>query len=63
MTTIDVQFSDSTNTTITSYFSSPQDVDVWPNSGQLDTSDARWKTFYSAQSAEIQAVIPAPSAD
>lgn len=61
MTTVNVQFSDSSESTIISYFSSPQDPEVWPNTGTVETTDARWKTYYEAQSPNIQPYLPSPS--
>lgn len=60
MTTIYVQFSDDTDTTIISYFSCPQDPDVWPNQGTIESNDPRWKTYYDQQSPFIQGFMPAP---
>ncbi|MDR5815780.1 hypothetical protein QCE62_19525 [Caballeronia sp. LZ033] len=60
MTTIYVQFSDDTDTTIISYFSCPQDPDVWANQGTIDSSDPRWKVYFDAQSPFIQGLIPNP---
>lgn len=57
-----VQFSDSAETTITSYFAGPQDPAVWINQGAIDVSDPRWKAFYNAQSALMQQGLPVPTA-
>lgn len=59
---VNIQFSDSTNTVIISYFNSPQDPSVFPNQGQIDTSDARYVTWYDEQSFFAQMALPAPSA-
>lgn len=56
---INVQFSDNTEERVVGYFSSPQDPTVWPNMGQIDTSDARWKTYYDAQPDTVKSLIPA----
>lgn len=58
MTTIYVQFSDDTATTIISCFSCPQDPEVWPNQGAVESNDSRWKTYYDAQSSFIQGFLP-----
>lgn len=61
MTTINVQFADSTQAVIISYFAGPQDPDVWPNQGVIDASDARWAAFYKIFSGQIQTGMPIPS--
>lgn len=60
MTTINVQFSDSTKSTIISAFSCPQDSEVYPNQGQVDATDPMWHTYYAdlpASSAQF-AIAP-----
>ncbi|WP_131542583.1 hypothetical protein [Paraburkholderia hospita] len=59
--TLNVQFSDSTETTITSYFGCPQDALAWPNQGTVDPADARWKTYYESLPTLIKAALPTPS--
>ncbi len=59
MTTLNVQFADSTSAVITAYLDSPQDPATWPNQGQIETTDPRWKTFYDAGLC-INAGMPAP---
>ncbi|MFP3652308.1 MULTISPECIES: hypothetical protein [Burkholderia] len=46
MTTINVQFSDSTESEVVAYFASPQDPEAYQHLGTIDTSDARWASFY-----------------
>lgn len=48
-----VQFSDSTQTKIISWFGSPQDPDVWPNQGQVEEDDPRY----------IEYLNPSPTAE
>lgn len=62
MTTINVQFSDATETTIVSYFAGPQDPAVFPNQGTVSQDDARYKTFFDGVYPEFQNGLPAPSA-
>lgn len=62
MTEICIQFSDSTETAIVSYFGSPQDPEVFQNYAQIDTSDTRWKAYFDEQTPEIQANLPQPIA-
>lgn len=57
---LDVQFSDATESTIVSYFAGPQDPQVFPNQGQVDTSDSRWKTFFDSLPAYVQQYLPTP---
>jgi hypothetical protein len=61
MTALNVQFSDSTQATIIAYFSSPQDPSEYANLGTVDTSDARWKTFYNSLGPIEQEGLPAPT--
>jgi hypothetical protein len=58
---INVQFADSTNTSIISYLGCPQDPKVWSNLGTVATNDDRWKSYYDAQSTFIQQYLPSPS--
>lgn len=58
---VNIQFSDSTEQVIVSYFAGPQDPDVFQNLGTVDTSDARWKTYYDSQPAPLQSCFPAPT--
>jgi hypothetical protein len=60
MSTINVEYSDGTETTVTGFFGSTQDPEVFPNQGTLETSDARWKTYYEAQPAAMQSMLPPP---
>ncbi|MFP1728043.1 hypothetical protein ACLEDY_05375 [Lonsdalea quercina] len=46
MTTIYVQFSDDSESEIVSLFGNPQDEKYWPHQGTVDSSDARYKTYY-----------------
>jgi hypothetical protein len=61
MTTINVQFSDSSDEVVVSYFASPQDGNVWPNQGEIDTGDSRWKAYYDTQPEPIKSLLPAPT--
>jgi hypothetical protein len=44
---INVQFSDSSQTEVVSYFESPQDTSTFPNTGIVESDDARWAAFYN----------------
>lgn len=58
MTTIHVQFSDSSKTKIISAFGSPQDDEAWPNQGEVEDTDQRYVDFVTSLSpsaAEIAA--------
>lgn len=61
MTTINVQFSDSSETEIIGAFSCAQDNATFPNQGSVDLHDTRWVAYYNEQPALIQARIPPPS--
>lgn len=58
---INVIFSDSTETSVCGYFGSPQDPEVWPDQGQIETNDARWKTYYDALPLEMRDGLPNPT--
>jgi hypothetical protein len=55
-----VQFADSTEKSVISYFGSPQDPTAWQNQGEIDTSDTRWKAYYDALSPEFTEGLPPP---
>ncbi len=59
--TLNIQFSDSSESVIISLFSCPQDPKVWPNQGVVDTNDPRWKVYYDSQPPNLQQFFPAPS--
>lgn len=61
METLNVQFSDATDTVIKSYFGSPQDPEIYANLGTVSTDDAMWKTFYDSQPEFSQQYLPAPT--
>lgn len=62
MTTLYVQFSDASGTAISTYFSGPQADGVYDNYGTVETSDARWTTFYNALKAAGCALgLPEPT--
>jgi len=61
MTTVNVQFSNSNESAVVTYFSSPQSSSSIPNSGTIDTSDPRWEAFYNLFSSNSQAYLPAPT--
>jgi hypothetical protein len=64
MTTLDVQFADATEDRVVSYVGCPQEAAAFPNQGELDASDPRWKTYYDAQDKFcIQPGLPAPTTE
>lgn len=63
MTTIYVEFTDSTKTAISLVFGIPQDPEQYPNQGSVDSSDAIWKAYYDAQPAFTQQYLTAPTTD
>ncbi|HTJ88865.1 MAG TPA: hypothetical protein VL356_01615 [Acidocella sp.] len=56
-----VQFTDATETTIASVFSTPQPA-TWPNQGTVTASDARWAAYYATLPASVQATLTPPTA-
>jgi len=61
MDEINVNFTDSTKTTINQYFGCPQNVSIYPNCGTVTATDDRWKTFYDAQPAFVKPSLPSPA--
>ncbi|WP_174916473.1 hypothetical protein [Burkholderia lata] len=62
MTTIIVQFSDSTEKQIASALSTHQDLIAWPNQGVVAPDDPRWAAYYAAMPPGIAAAWPVPTA-
>lgn len=60
MTTLNVQFTDSTDAVILSYFAGHQDPEVYPNQGTVESSDDRWKVFFETLPSAVQSTLPAP---
>lgn len=60
-TSLNVQFSGSTQETIVAWFSDPQSAATFPNQGQVQTNDPRWSAFYGALNKDMQEYIPAPT--
>lgn len=60
MTLLYVQFADESEEVIISYFGSPNDPDVWPNQGTVDTSDPRWAVYWNGLPILLQRMLPAP---
>ncbi|WP_175765098.1 hypothetical protein [Burkholderia ambifaria] len=58
MTTLYVQFSDSTESEVVAYFSAQQELEVYQNLGVIDASDARWATFYNAAGGKVCGLPP-----
>ena len=58
---INVQFSDSTETVIVSYFGAPQDSAAFANQGTVEITDARYKVFYESLAASLQSGLPIPT--
>lgn len=56
-----VQFADSTQTVIVSYFGAPQDESEFPNQGAVDASDARYKTFFNSLPQSATPGMPVPT--
>lgn len=61
METIYVQFTTSDEAQISSVFPCPQDPDLYPNQGEIDPSDARYRAFYNSLPTMCQPYMPAPS--
>lgn len=60
MTTICVQFADSTEKIIIAAFGGPQNATTYPNQGTVESTDARWTAFYDSFSPQMQTVLTVP---
>jgi hypothetical protein len=60
MTTLFVQYSDSSEATIISVFAGPQDAATFPNQGQVETSDSRYAAYFSAMPSIAKAGLQQP---
>lgn len=60
---INVQFADSTESVIITYFSGPQPIGAYANIGTVLPNDSRWLTFYNLMSVMTQSYLPSPTAD
>ena len=59
--TIHVQFSDAKQTIITGYFSTSPPLQDTANSGTVETSDTRYKTYFDSLSTCFQVGMIDPS--
>lgn len=59
--TINVQFSDATETIIVATFGCPQNATAYPNQGTVLPGDARWAAYYATLPASMQAGLPPPT--
>lgn len=58
---LSVQFSDSTDTAIQTYFTANPDPSMYPNLGTVNSNDARWKSFYDLfAAAGMASGLPVP---
>ncbi|MCW3538356.1 hypothetical protein [Burkholderia cenocepacia] len=53
-----VQFSDSTEKTIIAFLPGPQDPDAYPNQGEVNSTDPRWKAFCDNLPIDVQPFMP-----
>ena len=60
MTMIYVQFKDSSQTELESVFGGQQDPTAWPNQGQVQASDARYKAFFNGLIPIVKPSMPQP---
>lgn len=60
MSNIYVQFADTTEEVVISFFGAPQDLIAYPNQGSISANDARWNAYFSTLPAAVQKVLPAP---
>lgn len=59
MTTVNVLFN-SDKTEVAVYFASPQDPEIYPGYGVIESSDPRWREYYNAQPELLQRGLPSP---
>lgn len=58
---LNVQYADSTEAAIVSYFGCPQPSSC-PSQGVVAASDTRWATFYNSLPLQAQQNLPPPTA-
>lgn len=58
---INVQFSDKTESTITTLFGGPQSPDDFDFLGEVNVNDARYIAFYDALSESSKMSLPKPT--
>lgn len=56
-----VQFDSAAQTQIIAFFGSPQSPDSHENLGEVETSDARWKTYFDSLSDFAKQGLPPPT--
>lgn len=61
MDPIYVQFADTSETTVISFFSCPQDPSVWPNQGVLESDDERWRKYFTSLPDYVREGLPDPT--
>ena len=60
MSKVHVQFSDEKQTSVIAYFAGPQDISIYPNQGEIESTDNRYLSFYNAQLQSEQQSMPSP---
>jgi len=60
MVMINVQFRDSSQKEIVTYFGCKQDDSTYPNQGMIESGDDRYVSFYEAQPTMNQRYLPNP---
>jgi hypothetical protein len=60
MITINVQFSDGSDTSVVSYFACAQDPSTYQNLGVVDSDNTKWAEFYNSLSVMMQNGMPTP---
>lgn len=61
MDSLNVQFSDAKETTVISYFASPQDPETFPIQGTVTPADPRWVAYWNAVPTVARQYLPAPA--
>lgn len=61
-TTLNVQFSDATESSIIAVFGAPQNGSAYPNQGEIGSGDTRYSAYYDALPTWARAALPAPGA-
>jgi len=61
MTTIYVEFNDSSKTEIQVVFAGPQDQGAWSHLGDVDSSSSMYRDWFEAQPVSVQPSLPQPT--
>jgi hypothetical protein len=63
MSTLFVQFSDSTEKVVISIFGGAQDPSAYLNQGEIESDDPRYSSYFGGIPEDLQKLLPMPDRD